>query len=37
MIVDLMRKDIAHIARTGTGRVPALLTVERCHRAAADL
>jgi para-aminobenzoate synthetase/4-amino-4-deoxychorismate lyase len=29
MIVDLMRNDIARIARTGTVRVPALLTVER--------
>jgi para-aminobenzoate synthetase / 4-amino-4-deoxychorismate lyase len=29
MIVDLMRNDIARIARTGTVRVPALLIVER--------
>ena len=29
MIVDLMRNDISRIARTGTVRVPALLTVER--------
>ena len=29
MIVDLMRNDVSRIARTGTVRVPALLTVER--------
>ena len=29
MIVDLMRNDVSRIAKTGTVRVPALLTVER--------
>lgn len=29
MIVDLMRNDVARVARTGSVRVPALLTVER--------
>lgn len=29
MIVDLMRNDVGRIARTGSVRVPALLTVER--------
>ncbi len=29
MIVDLVRNDVSRIARTGTVRVPALLTVER--------
>lgn len=29
MIVDLMRNDVGRLARTGTVRVPALLTVER--------